>query len=101
MGLRAPVGKRNQLPDHMDLGHKSTDEIGAIYDKLGSVREPLVSLVVVNWNYARFVCDTVNSIAEQSYRRFECLVIDNGSDDDSATTIAAQIEGDPRFRLEH
>lgn len=77
-----------------------TEEIGAIYDKLGSVREPLVSLVVVNWNYARFVCDAIHSIAEQSYRRFECLVIDNGSDDDSAMTIAAQMEGDPRFRLE-
>ena len=59
-----------------------------------------MSLVLVNWNYARFVCDAINSIAEQSYRRFECLVIDNGSDDDSATTIAAQMEGDPRFRLE-
>jgi len=77
-----------------------TEEIAAIYSKLGSIRKPLVSLIVVNWNYARFVRDTIKSIAEQSYRRFECLVIDNGSDDDSATAIGAQIEGDARFRLE-
>src|SRR5258708_21691801 len=76
------------------------DEIRAIDDRLGSIPEPLVSVVLVNWNYARFVCDAINSIAEQSYRRFECLVIDNGSDDDSASAIAAQIEGDPRFKLE-
>src|SRR5262249_10368193 len=72
-----------------------------IHSQPASVREPLVSLIVVNWNYARFVGSTIESIAQQSYRRFECLVVDNGSTDDSKKVIAAKIGGDPRVKLEY
>lgn len=65
--------------------------------KPSSISLPLVSLVVVNRNYARYVGATISSIKDQTYQRFECLVIDNASSDDSAAVISAQIAGDTRF----
>jgi len=61
---------------------------------------PLVSFVVINWNYARYVGATIDSIRRQDYPHFECIVIDNGSTDDSAEVIARHIDADPRFRVE-
>jgi glycosyltransferase involved in cell wall biosynthesis len=61
------------------------------------VREPRVSVVIVNWNYARYVADAIRSVKRQTYRNFECLVIDNASSDDSAAVIVDAIAGDPQF----
>lgn len=62
---------------------------------------PLVSLILVNWNYGRFVTQTINSIIAQDYPNFECIVVDNGSSDDSREVIARLIAGDRRFRVIH
>ena len=61
------------------------------------LKPPLVSVIIVNWNYARFVGAAIDSIRGQDYSHFECLVIDNSSTDDSRTVIARQIDGDARF----
>jgi glycosyltransferase involved in cell wall biosynthesis/predicted O-methyltransferase YrrM len=66
----------------------------------GSIKPPLVSFVVINWNYARYVGATIDSIKRQDYPHFECLVINNGSTDDSAEVIASHVAGDRRFRIE-
>ncbi|MBZ9990749.1 glycosyltransferase [Mesorhizobium sp. BH1-1-5] len=66
----------------------------------GALSPPLVSFVVINWNYGRYVGETIDSIRRQDYPHFECIVINNGSTDDSAEVIARHIEGDPRFRME-
>jgi len=63
------------------------------------VREPRVSVVIVNWNYARYVADAIRSVKHQTYQNFECLVIDNGSSDGSAAAIADAIGGDPQFAV--
>jgi predicted O-methyltransferase YrrM len=59
---------------------------------------PLVSFVVTNRNYAHFVGDAIKSIQNQDYPHFECLVVDDNSDDDSRTVIENSIKGDDRFR---
>ena len=61
------------------------------------LRPPLVSVVVINLNYARFVGAALKSIRQQDYPHFECLVIDNGSTDDSLAVISQHIARDPRF----
>ncbi|WP_167334865.1 glycosyltransferase [Mesorhizobium loti] len=66
----------------------------------GVIGSPLVSFVVINWNYGRYVGATIDSIRNQDYPHFECIVIDNGSTDDSAEIIARHTKGDPRFRVE-
>ncbi|MBB6468929.1 glycosyltransferase [Aminobacter carboxidus] len=65
----------------------------------GALKPPLVSFVVIAWNYARYVGATIDSIKAQDYPNFECLVIDNGSTDDSPEVIARHIAGDSRFTV--
>lgn len=66
----------------------------------GALAPPLVSFVVIAWNYASYVGATIDSIRKQDYPHFECIVINNGSTDDSADVIARHIAGDSRFRVE-
>jgi cellulose synthase/poly-beta-1,6-N-acetylglucosamine synthase-like glycosyltransferase len=60
--------------------------------------DPRVSLVVINHNYADYVRDAIVSVKDQDYENFECLVVDNASDDDSAAIIRNTIKGDRRFQ---
>lgn len=48
----------------------------------------LVSVVIPNHNYARFVGDAVESALAQTYRPLEVIVVDNGSTDGSLEALA-------------
>ena len=43
----------------------------------------MISVIIPNYNGARFLRDCLNSIKEQSYKDFEVIVVDNASEDDS------------------
>ena len=45
---------------------------------------PLVSVVVVNFNGKKFLDDCLSSLARQTFRDFETILVDNGSSDGSA-----------------
>ena len=49
---------------------------------------PLVSVIVVNFNYGRFLPDAVGSVFGQTYRSVECIVVDNASTDDTPEVLA-------------
>jgi glycosyltransferase involved in cell wall biosynthesis len=48
----------------------------------------LVSIIVNNYNYGRFVGATIESALNQTYPRTEIIVVDDGSTDDSRDVIA-------------
>ncbi len=48
---------------------------------------PLLSVIVPNWNGARFLPDCLNSLRNQTYRNFEVLVVDNASEDESLEIV--------------
>src|SRR6266705_326520 len=50
--------------------------------------QPLVSIVINNYNYARFLRDAIDSALNQSYDRTETIVVDDGSTDNSREIIA-------------
>lgn len=60
---------------------------------------PLVTLVVINRNYAAYVGRTIHSIRCQNYAAFECIVVDNASTDDSIAVIERAIADDSRFTI--
>lgn len=53
-----------------------------------SDRSPLVSIVVDNHNYGRFLGASIDSALGQSYGRCEVIVVDDGSTDDSRDIVA-------------
>jgi len=48
---------------------------------------PLVSIVVNNFNYGRFVGEAIDSALRQTHPRCEVVVVDDGSTDDSRSVI--------------
>lgn len=51
--------------------------------------EPLVSVVIPNYNYGEYLAEAIESALRQSYRRLEVLVSDDGSTDDSKRVVAS------------
>jgi glycosyltransferase involved in cell wall biosynthesis len=54
---------------------------------VSAVALPLVSVIIVNYNYGRFLEAAVASVMAQTYPRCECIVVDNASTDDSAQIL--------------
>jgi glycosyltransferase involved in cell wall biosynthesis len=51
-------------------------------------KRPLVSIVVINFNYADYVAGAIGTALAQTYDRCEVVVVDDGSTDASRTVIA-------------
>ena len=52
------------------------------------IQPPAASVIVINYNYARFLPAAIESALAQSYPNTEVVVIDDGSTDDSRQVIA-------------
>jgi len=50
----------------------------------------LVSVIIPNWNGARFLTTCLESLARQTYYNIEIMVVDNASDDGSQALIKAR-----------
>jgi GT2 family glycosyltransferase len=51
------------------------------------INNPLISIVVLNWNGKEDTIACLESLERQEYPNFEIIVVDNGSADDSVETI--------------
>ncbi|MBV9181547.1 MAG: glycosyltransferase family 2 protein, partial [Acidobacteria bacterium] len=60
--------------------------------------EPLVSILIANYNYARFVGQAIESVLGQLYHNFEVVICDDGSTDESWQVIESYTRRDPRVR---
>jgi glycosyltransferase involved in cell wall biosynthesis len=49
--------------------------------------EPLVSILINNYNYERFLKDAIDSALNQTYSKIEVIVVDDGSTDNSRSVI--------------
>lgn len=49
--------------------------------------KPLVSIIVPNYNHARFLDERLQSILNQTYQNFELIILDDKSDDNSLEII--------------
>ena len=61
--------------------------------------QPLVSILVSNYNYGRFIGDSIQSALDQTYSNIELIVCDDGSTDDSVRIIEEYARKDSRLRL--
>lgn len=65
--------------------------IGELTHKNAAARQteetPRVGVFIPNYNYARFIADTLHSVMAQSYPLLDVIVVDDGSSDDSVRVI--------------
>ena len=58
----------------------------------------LISIIVPIYNVEKYLRQCLDSIMNQTYRNFECLLIDDGSTDNSADICREYASKDSRFR---
>lgn len=58
---------------------------------------PMVSIIIPTYNRASLLRETLESILDQTYQQWECLVVDDGSTDDTARLVSQFIDRDTRF----
>jgi glycosyltransferase involved in cell wall biosynthesis len=51
--------------------------------------KPLVTVLINNYNYGRFLSDAIDSVLNQTYPHIEIIVVDDGSTDESREVISS------------
>lgn len=60
--------------------------------------KPLFSVLMANYNNARYIQEAINSVLKQSYHNWELVIVDDGSNDNSIEFIKPYLK-DKRIRL--
>jgi GT2 family glycosyltransferase len=59
----------------------------------------LVSLVLLNWNGEKYVYDCVSSIMKQTYNKYEIIIVDNNSTDNSCKKLLELYESKDNIKF--
>ena len=60
---------------------------------------PLVSIIIPTYNRAHLIEETLNSIIAQTYTNWECIIVDDGSTDDTEQILKKYLNRDKRFKF--
>lgn len=82
-----PQGVHRQDIAHVDCHEKSVTSVPGIANTVPPVT---ASIIIVNWNGRQHLAECLDSLAAQSYRDFEVVLVDNGSSDGSDTFVREQ-----------
>ena len=68
---------------------------------MNDAKLPRISVVVTCYNCRDYIGDAIRSVARQTLRDFDCVIVDDASTDDSAAVVQQTLDelADPRFRL--
>ncbi|MBN4070580.1 glycosyltransferase family 2 protein [Olleya sp. AH-315-F22] len=58
----------------------------------------LVSIIIPTYNRAHLISETLDSIIAQTYTIWECIIVDDGSTDNTDTVVKAYVDKDTRFQ---
>jgi glycosyltransferase involved in cell wall biosynthesis len=59
----------------------------------------LVSIIIPVYNRANIIGDTLESVLNQSYKNWECIIVDDGSNDKTVELVESYCFNDSRFKL--
>ncbi len=62
---------------------------------------PLVSIIIPAYNREHLIGETLDSVLIQTYTNWECIVVDDGSNDNTEEIINSYSEKDNRFQFYH
>ncbi|KQC34144.1 family 2 glycosyl transferase [Nonlabens sp. YIK11] len=58
----------------------------------------MISVIIATYNRAFTIEETLTSISNQTYKDFECIIVDDGSTDTTAQIVSEFVRQDSRFR---
>jgi glycosyltransferase involved in cell wall biosynthesis len=58
-----------------------------------------VGIVIGTYNNLLHVTDTIKSVQSQTFKEWLCVIVDNGSSDDTVSKIKSVINGDDKFKF--
>src|SRR5438876_6813087 len=61
--------------------------------------QPKVSVVMANWNNARFLHDPIESVVRQTFSEWEVIIVDTGSTDVSRAILERGAAADQRIQI--
>lgn len=59
----------------------------------------LISIIIPTFNRSHIIIETLNSILRQTYQNWECIIVDDGSRDNTKEIIAKYLNKDSRFKF--
>lgn len=64
----------------------------------GEQKKGLVTVIVPCYNYARFLPEALDSILQQEYENWECIIVNDGSTDNTEEVATVYTKKDSRFK---
>ncbi|RYD79945.1 MAG: glycosyltransferase family 2 protein [Sphingobacteriales bacterium] len=62
---------------------------------------PLVSIIIPTFNYAHLITETLKSVLNQSYQHWECIIVDDGSTDNTEDIVGNFIKSCPKYPFKY
>ena len=59
---------------------------------------PTVSIIMATYNRSQYIMESIKTIQNQTFKNYECLIIDDGSTDDTHEILHPLLETDTRFK---
>ena len=95
---RKKVRERHTTPiAAKDIAHRINELLGA--SKVTNDAVPLVSVIVPNYNHSKYLPDRLESIANQTYKNIEIILLDDASTDHSVEILEEFVKNEPMARF--
>ncbi len=93
---------KNVLSDVINLKNQTFRKlkIVKVTNKPWPVDKPLVSIIIPNYNYGKYIEETIASILDQTFTNFEVIVVVGGSDDPQTLKVLGGINH-PKVKVYH
>ncbi len=63
------------------------------------MQKPLISIIIPTFNRAHLILETINSIKDQSYSHWECVIVDDHSTDNTFHIVSEISKNDSRIQI--
>ena len=89
--------KVSDYVDHLGGGSWKSPDIDSFIN-YHEQYDTKISIIIPCYNHEKYIKETIDSIKSQKFKDFSCIIINDGSTDNSENIILSEISGDQRFR---